>query len=255
MSDLLPKKKIKSTRKNPKTIVIFSQPKSGKTTAVADLKDCLVLDLESGSDFVDALKIDIRQKAKENDELPIQTLKKVTNAIKEKNKEAGKYIYKFIALDTVTALEDISKALAKRLYNATPMGKNWVGNDVTTLPNGAGYKYLRDAVTMVISDLEEACDTLIILGHVRDRAIEKEGKEMDIRSLDLTGKLSSIVCSQVDAIGYLYRKENKTIINFKPSESLVCGARSEHLKEREIEVITSDENRKLTVDWSKIFID
>lgn len=26
------------------------------------------------------------------------------------------------------------------------MGKKWDGTDVTTLPNGAGYKYLRDAV-------------------------------------------------------------------------------------------------------------
>lgn len=135
------------------------------------------------------------------------------------------------------------------------MGRNYIGDNVTTLPNGAGYLYLREAMIQVLTEIEELCDTLIILGHVKAKSVEKEGKEIDEKSLDLTGKLASIVCSQVDAIGFMYRKDNKTIINFKPSESLICGARSEHLKEQEITVIESDENNKLTVDWSKVFID
>lgn len=117
------------------------------------------------------------------------------------------------------------------------------------------YLYAREAMITVLSELKDICDTLIILGHVKAKSVEKEGKEIDERSLDLTGKLASIVCSQVDAIGYMYRKENETIINFKPSESLICGARSEHLKEREIAVISSDEERNLTVDWSEVFLD
>ena len=251
----LPTKKIKSTRKNPKTIVIFSQPKSGKTESIAGLENCLLIDLEKGSDFVDALKYDVIREAEKQDKLPIIVLKQLINTIKEENKKQNKYIYPIIALDTATALEEIVKPYAVKLYQNTPMGRNYVGDDVTTLPNGAGYKYLRDAVINIISELEEICDTLIILGHVKAKSVEVRGEEMDERSLDLTGKLASIVCSQVDAIGYMYRKDNETIINFKPSESLICGARSEHLKEKQITVITSDENNKLTIDWSKVFID
>jgi hypothetical protein len=62
------------------------------------------------------------------------------------------------------------------------------------------------------------------------------------------------LCSQVDAIGYIYRNDNETIINFEPSESLIAGARSKHLKCQKIVVATSDENNDVTVDWSKIFI-
>jgi hypothetical protein len=98
------------------------------------------------------------------------------------------------------------------------------------------------------------CDTLIILGHVKDKLVDKDGKEMTERGLDLTGKSASILCSQVDAIGYLYRKDNETIINFKTSESLIAGARNEHLKELEVVVAVSDDQRNLKVDWSKIFI-
>lgn len=133
------------------------------------------------------------------------------------------------------------------------MGRNWVGTDVTTLPNGAGYGYTRRALSQILNQLEELCDTLIILGHVKDKLVEKNGEEMNERGLDLTGKMSAILCSKVDAIGYLFRDENKTIINFQPSEKLLCGSRSEHLKGKKIVVAESDENGKLTVDWSQIF--
>lgn len=250
----LPKVKTKASRVDPKTMVIFSQPKMGKSTITAGLDNCLIIDLEKGTDFLDALKYDVIREAEKQEKLPIVILKQLIEAIKEENKKRGSYVYKYIAIDTVTALEEIVLALANKLYRDTPMGRNWTGDDVTTLPNGAGYRFTRNALSTVLSELQEICDTLIILGHTKDKMIEKEGKEMTERGLDLTGKMASIVCSQVDAIGYMYRDENETIINFQASESLLCGARSEHLKGAEIVVASSDETGALKIDWSKIFI-
>ena len=116
----LPESKIKSTRINPKTIVIFSQPKMGKTTVVAELDNCLILDLENGSEFVDALKIDVIEESKNTGKLPIVVLKTIMNQIAEKNKEINGYVYKFIAIDTVSALEDIVLPLAAKMYRETP---------------------------------------------------------------------------------------------------------------------------------------
>lgn len=255
MSDIkLPKKKEVSNRVNPKTMVIFAHPKMGKTTIVSELDNCLIIDLEEGSEFVTALKYNVIKEAKANNVIPIVMLKKLINTIAEANKEKGSYVYPIIAIDTVSALEDIVLPLANKMYRDTPMGRNWVGDDVTTLPNGAGYRFTREALSNVLNDLESICDTLIILGHVKDKLVEKDGKEMNERGLDLVGKMPAILCSQVDAIGYLYRDENKTVINFKPSESLLCGSRSEHLKGKEIVVAESDETGQLKVDWSQIFI-
>jgi hypothetical protein len=59
--------------------------------------------------------------------------------------DAGKAIkaagnpYKYVTVDTVTALEDMIQPLAVKIYRQTPMGKNYDGDNVTTLPNGAGY--------------------------------------------------------------------------------------------------------------------
>lgn len=77
---------------------------------------------------------------------------------------------------------------------------------------------------------------------------------MNERALDLTGKSGSILCSQVDAIGYIYRNENETRINFSPSNNLISGARSPHLRNQDIIIAESDDQNNVKVDWSKIFI-
>lgn len=250
----LPKTVEKSTRINPKTVVLFSQPKTGKTTIVSKLDNCLLIDLEEGSEFVDALKYNVIANAKKKGKLPIIILKELVNTIAEANKAKGGYIYKFIAIDTVTALENIVLPLANKMYRDSSMGRNWEGDDVTTLPNGAGYRYTRNALSSVLNELEDICDILIILGHTKDKDIEKKGELITERSLDLTGKSSSILCAQVDTIGYIFREENETIIDFKPSKSVIIGSRSAHLQDKKIVVARSDETGTVTVDWSQIFI-
>lgn len=122
----LPKVKIKSTRVNPKTMVIFSQPKMGKTTVVAELENCLIIDLEDGSQFVDALKYDVIEKAKKEEKLPFIVLRELMAAIEEANKKNGSYVYKYIAIDTVTALEDIVLPLANKMYRDTPQLRGFI---------------------------------------------------------------------------------------------------------------------------------
>jgi len=125
MSIVLPTKKVKAERQNPKRIVIYSKPKTGKTTAYAGLEDNLIIDLENGTEFVEALKVKVNN---------LQELLDTGKAIK-----AAGNPYKFITIDTVTALEDMIMPLAVKLYRGTSMGKNYDGDNVTTLPNGAGY--------------------------------------------------------------------------------------------------------------------
>lgn len=250
----LPTQKVKSTRVNPKSIVLFSQPKTGKTTIVSALENCLLIDLEEGSEFVDALKIDVIKEARAQNKLPIVILKELIDTIKAANAAKGDYTYKFIALDTVTALEDIVLPLANKMYRDTNMGRNWEGDDVTTLPNGAGYRYTRTALSRVLNELEEICDTLIILGHTKDKDIEKKGEMITERSLDLTGKSASILCAAVDTIGYVYREDEKTMIDFKPSVNFIIGSRSAHLKDKKIVVAVSDEAGNIKIDWSQIFL-
>ena len=251
----LPKEKSKATRINPKKLIIFSQVKTGKTEAMSRLKDNLILDLENGSGFVDAMKINILDIAQKDSISPLQALRLVINKIKESNESKKDYTYKYITIDTVSALEDnYANELAIKLYQATTQGRNFQGDDIRKLGNGYGWPWLREAVMIILRELEALCDTLIILGHVKEKLIDHLGEDLTQKGLDLAGKLSSIVCSEADAIAYLFRKDNQTIANFQPSESLTVGARPEHLKNKKIVLLESDANGVITDHWDQIFI-
>lgn len=237
----LPTKKVLATRANPKRLVIYSKPKAGKTSALALLDDCLLLDFEKGSDYVDAMKLKIDS---------LQGLKEVGAEIVK----AGKP-YKYIAVDTVTALEELCLGYAKSLYMDTPMGKTFAGDNVLKLPNGAGYLYLREAFFKILDYIETLVPedgSIILLGHLKDKNIDIAGKEVAAVDLDLTGKIKSLVCAKADAIGLLSRKGNQVILNFKTSDEITCGARPDHLKNQEI-ILTESIDGNLVASWDKVF--
>lgn len=239
---ILPTKKVKATVINPKKLVLFAKPKTGKSSLVAELDNNLIIDLENGTDYIDALKV----KANTFDEL-----QQIIKALREGHS------YDYITIDTITKLEDIILPYAKSLYKATAMGKNFdpknEGISVLTLPNGAGYMYVREAFMNVINAFAALTNNLILIGHLKDIYIEKEGKEITGKELDLTGKLKSILGADVDAIGLLYRgKNNQNMLTFKTTNEVICGARPEHLKDQEF-VISELIDNKLVTYWDKVF--
>jgi hypothetical protein len=239
MSIVLPTKKVKAERHNPKRILIYSKPKTGKTTAYAGLEDNLIIDLENGTDFVEALKVKVSN---------LQELLDTGKAIK-----AAGNPYKFITIDTVTALEDMIMPLAIKLYKATPMGKNFDGDTVVTLPNGAGYLYIRQAFFQVLDFIDNLAPTIILSGHIKDKVVDDKGEMVMSANIDLTGKIKSLICANADAIGYMYRKGNKTILSFKTNEEVTCGARPEHLRNEEI-VISEMIDGVIKTSWEKVFV-
>ena len=91
---------------------------------------------------------------------------------------------------------------AATLYRQQPMGKNWTGTDVRTLPQGSGYLYLREAVLKVIDMFKELCDEFSLIGHIKDTIVNdpSTGEELSERSLDLVGILSGMVCRKCDGV-------------------------------------------------------
>tara|TARA_B100001057_G_scaffold414735_1_gene431929 strand:+ start:3842 stop:4549 length:708 start_codon:yes stop_codon:yes gene_type:complete len=230
----LPKQVVKAARKSPKNMIIYGPPKIGKTTALSKLDNCLIIDLEEGSDMVDALKIKVRSLAE---------LAQVGKAIMSDGKP-----YKYIAIDTITQLEVWCEDEAKQLYRATPMGKNFdkdnKGLSVLSLPNGAGYLYLRRAFMKWFNRLSQLADHVIFVGHLKDKYLTKNGKEVKANDLSLSGKLREIACANADAIGYVYRGDNTTKISFDSTNDDTAGSRCEHLRGLDAEL-----------EWTKIFID
>lgn len=242
----LPLTPVKAVTKSPKELIIFSKPKVGKTTLLAGLENCLILDFENGSDYVEALKLKVNS---------IENLRAIGKAIKE-----AEYPYKYIAIDTVTALEEFCIGYAEELYSKSSVGKNWYTDGklkygtIINMPQGAGYQWLRNAYTKVLDYIRTLAPRIILMGHVKDTILEKAGNEFNSMDLDLTGKIKRITASNSDAIGYLYRKGDKNILSFKTNDEISCGARPEHLRNQEV-VLSELTDSGVVTHWNKIYID
>ena len=247
MSLTLPTSKIPASTTNPKFLVLIGREKVGKTSALAQLDNNLIIDLEGGSTFVDAMAIQCRS---------FSDLGEAASAIRAKNKEVGHNFYRHITIDNATSLEEICLGYAATLYRQQPVGKNWTGTDVRTLPQGSGYYYLRTAVLKVIDMFKELCDEFILVGHIKDTIVDdpSTGEELTERSLDLVGKLAGMVCRRCDGVGYMYRSGNEVHIKFKADKNIAMGCRSDHLRNKDIVISEmDDETGVLTTHWDKIF--
>lgn len=241
---ILPTEKIPAVSVNPKFLILYGRPKSGKTSALAQLDNNLIIDLEGGSTFIDAMAVQARN---------VSDLGAISQAIRKKNEEYGKCFYKHITIDNATRLEEMCLDYAKLLYMKTPMGKSYKGDDIRTLPNGSGYMYLRQAVRKVIDMFRELCDEFILVGHVKDVQIEQNGEELTQMAIDLVGKLGSIICGESDAVGYMYRKGNETHISFKGGDATIKEARAPHLRGKDIVIAEGDEEGNIKTHWERIY--
>ena len=241
MAITLPGKKVPALTQDPKNLIIYGVPKIGKTTILSHLDDCLIIDIESGSDYVEALKVKISNLAE---------LKELCVEIKK----AG-CPYKFIAIDTVTALEDFAKPLACQMIKQSPLGAKFDGDDPLKLPQGAGYSFLRDAVEKILAMVSSVTINLILVGHVKDKAlVSASGVEVgNIKDFDLTGKLGRILAAKSDAIGFIYRDENSNLcINFETNGEATAGARPDHLANKKI-IVSEKTDNGFTSHWDRIY--
>ena len=252
---------------NPKLMVIFGKPKSGKSSFVAAIDDNLIIDLEDGYRALSVMKVQART---------AKDMQEIRNAIIAKGKELHKAPYKYITIDNATRLEEMSVALAAELYRATPMGSNWgyvvdqkgmvvkdpkTGKlmidpkaDVRQLANGAGWLYMRKAIRQLIDMFKPLCETLILVCHVKDKQIRKNGEEMSEMAVDLAGKTGDIICGEADAVGIIYRDGNKTYLSFEGGDNTIREARSPHLRGKKFLVGESDKDNNVTFNSSEIFI-
>lgn len=232
---------------NPRRLVIYSKPKSGKTTLCATLPNSLLLDFEEGSDYVEGYKVKIRN------------LKELFE-VGQKILDAGKP-YQTGIIDTATALEDMVLPLALKKYRETPMGRNFglrpdgtydPNSNVLTLPKGAGYYFLRLAFFQIVDYIDSLFERTIYLGHLKDASMDDETNQVIAANIDLTGKIKTLICSQSDTIGYLYRKGKETHITFETSDTISCGSRSPHLKNQDI-IVGEEIEGKFVSYWDRIY--
>jgi hypothetical protein len=242
----------------PRTLLIYSMPKAGKTTIVSQLENSLILECEpGGADFVSGQILDIGSPG---------DLAKAIVAIEE----AG-YPYEYLIVDTLTKLDEWSEIVGTYNFMDKPQGKrlNRENDDpggkvightdnrfvtVHELPNGNGYQYSRNQMVYWYNKLSFLAPHVIFLAHVKDKYLEsaRTGEVVESIEINLTGKVKSILASRVDAIGYLYRKDKQGILNFKNEDNVTCGGRCPHLND-EIVISEKQDDGSIKTFWDKIY--
>jgi len=209
----LPTTVIKSTTVNPSLLTVFGQSKVGKTTMLTKLNNCLIIDTEKGTKYVDALKIQVDNSAQ---------LKNLIGSLKDKEGiESLGVKYDYIALDTIDNVVSWFEKDIARENNIDSFAK---------IPFGDGYNQVRNRVMAMISALMECCEHVIIIGHRKKTIIGNDSVEVNVSSLDLSGKLKNYVMAKSDAIGFVYRNEDGNLqISFEASDEIEAGTRLAHL--------------------------
>ncbi len=257
MSDLiLPKKPTKAALKNPSPLLIFGQPKIGKTTCVSALKNNLVLNFEDKVQTADGMVMYIES---------LKKLREVAKAIKDADKP-----YDYITIDTLTKVEEMCTVEAERIYMKTPMGKEWIRRDengklkptcgkakytsILFLPNGSGYQYLRQAFKQVTNLIESLAPNIIYIAHVKTTNILKDGAEISSHDINLIGKNKQTVSADAQAIAFMTRVNKKNYLSFLPSDDILAGCKIKRLEGQEIMISKYDEDGNLKTNWDQIYI-
>lgn len=246
MPIVLPERALAPTRLNPKILLLYGIPKVGKTEALTQLENCLILDAEGGSEMYSCLRHAINSS---------RDIVEVQNAIIEKGVAFSKanpgkpvqFPYTYLAVDTIDKLEDIVDAEQTALFKAKTKDTKepFTGTSVTELAYGAGYGMIREGVKDKIDALSKVCKHLILISHVKDKYLEsKNGFDVTEKDLSLAGKLGGIVAAKADAIGYMYRNPtDQLMVSFKSSGNTVRGARFKHLA-----------GKMFPFSWDSIFV-
>jgi len=218
----LPTTKVAASSINPTLLTLYGPPKVGKSTMLADLPNCLIIDTEKGTSKIDAMKIEINN------------LAELVEVIKELR--ASKHRYDFIALDPIDAIS---------LWYESAVCKEAKVKTLVEMPYGAGFSIAREKVMNVINVLRTITPHVIVIGHLKKTMLGSETDvTVNISSLDLTGKLKNLIMADSDAIGLVHRNsEGVLMVSFQGNDQVEVGSRCKHLQ-----------NALFPFDWKNIYI-
>lgn len=230
---------------NPGKLLLYGPRKLGKTSFLDTLPrgEALTLDYERGTVFLtDPMSIPVNS---------VPALYETRDAIIQKAmglpKVNGKapFPYKWVAHDTITSLEELVEKHATAIYNKEMKGSKDFKEveSVEDLAWGAGWGKIRRGVIKAVNDIGAVCRYQIIVAHLKETEIDKEGLVVSSKDISLHNKLRDIIASRVDAIGYMKWVGKELMISFTAAGESKGGARCPHLT-----------NVVIPADWSLIYL-
>jgi adenylate kinase len=185
------------------------------------------------------------------------------NAVDDKNEFINECKYDGVIVDLVDIFDEINSWAE---YSAA---RKWCANnpdfildktrisilDLPGIQGSRGWENLRDEIKSYISELVRIFGKVIVVCHLKDKYINEQDKLTnlkDLKQLDLRGKTASLLSSEADACGFMYKVKEKGILSFLSAKSTV-SSRNMHLHEIEIEISERTPVGEIKTHWERIF--
>lgn len=254
---------------DPTDLVIYAQPKMGKTTISAALTRQLggkgaILNLErGGTDYLDGYFLNCYKTNGDTFDVASKNYKGYLEYLK-----ANLGILDYLIVDNLSVLDEWADIAGTYTYMNTTQGKKFNRDDkgkiithndpewksVTTLGEGMGWRYPREWFMNQIQEIMNLVPYRIWIVHVKDKYIKDSvGSDSIIGSeMNLTGKLKNMLAARVSTISKLISDKDKRYLSFEnENESLIAGSRAPHLSGR---ILISDKvNGEIVTYWENIY--
>lgn len=172
-------------------------------------------------------------KAKKTDNEERGFIEVVDELIENKNEVD----FKFIIIDTITALERYATQYVIRQANRQDNpAKRY--KTISNIPWGDGYTMVGEAIYEQIDRLKKAGFGVLVIGHEKSRKIKnKDGYEYDYTGLNVMGKVSDIIERESDFIIYADlmttegedgKPKEERLLRFRSDGNFLAGCRFKH---------------------------
>ena len=198
-----------------KFILIYSQPKVGKTSFAVQMPKNLLLAFEHGYNALGGIKV-----------VDIDKWMTFKQVIRQLRQEEAKEMYKTITIDTA----GIAYTLCEE-YICNQQNVNKIGD----IPYGAGYGIVEKEFQNCLREITQLGYGLVLISHsVKKKKKMSDDSEIEIVSPDLPKRGYKVINQLVDIIGYIdivWDADNnpRRVLYTRKTPRLMAGSRFKYL--------------------------
>ena len=223
---VLPKERRPAERVSPNLLTIYGPQKSGKTFWTTRLPNALTLDFEAGTETHEAMAVQINS---------LSDLTNVANALLEEKKKG--FTYDFLIIDTLDRFIELLEVRLVREFNARQDFLQEQNPDkvylkiqaISEIEYGKGHDLVRLEVRKWTKFFKSITKHVIFIAHIKRTLIGETIVMVDETTLDLVGKLRSLILSDSDATALVKQVGPATHFNFVAKAGSSAGSRLPYL--------------------------
>lgn len=264
---------------SPRTLLIMSFPKLGKTSVIGGLTSTFA---PGDSQAISIGHEDNFSIVKANYE-HFPKLREFESYLDDLIEDQP---FTFVAFDNMSVINQWSETYGTLAYMADSMGKSFnlkarktnpkaIGPklsaktykqyympgdpefvSVHTLADGNGYRWSRDVTERLVRKMSMSAKHVIFLGHIKiDRYTKDDsGKVVNSEFFAYTGAAGRKIVQDVDAVSTFYRKKTEGYLSFKHGNSdLDAGCRFNYLEGKQVLISQQEEDKSITTFFEEIY--